>query len=222
MVAKVQNKKQSKGRQHHGKGVVSEQVLDEAVAAKQAEIDDLKERLQKQGGKVRKITADSTASVKEYQERAQQAAQERDAAVKKVENLQESEKALHTELADLRESTKKELNAANQKQGQVIKELRDRIAELEARKGPIVEKLKQLREVFAAIAHSEWAGWMKYMFSVGKLTEDEDFVIEAKQHREWVRKRVLNYRDLTESERRFDQHSADKYIEAVRKFLVGE
>jgi len=125
MVAKVQNKKQSKGRQHHGKGVVSEQVLDEAVAAKQAE------------------------------------------------SLQESEKALHTELADLRASTKKELDEANQKQGRVVKELRDRIAELEARKGPIAEKLEQLREVFAAIAHSEWAGWMKYMFSVGKLTEDE-------------------------------------------------
>lgn len=189
-------------------------ALKEVDEARTREVEQLK-------ADAKKLQAEFGQSLSEYKKRVEEARTERDMKQKELERLQESEKVAHLELADLRDSTKNLKQELNEKHGAVVKELKDRVALLEGRAGPGAEALGVLKEVFAAIAHQEWSDWVNYMFSCGKMNEDEDFVIPKKQYEDWLRKRMLRYRDLTESEQRSDVISADKYVEALRQFVLN-
>jgi Fe-S cluster biosynthesis and repair protein YggX len=79
------------------------------------------------------------------------------------------------------------------------------------------EAAQDLREVFAAIAHDAWAGWMKYLFEKCHTADaaplcGKEVVIPAELVERWTRQLNTPYADLPENEKESDRKEADKYL----------
>ena len=72
--------------------------------------------------------------------------------------------------------------------------------------------MNDLRELLAALAHEQWAGWMKYLFD--KAIEDGDgrIVLPALLVSRWKRQMNTAYIDLPEGEKDSDRAEADKLL----------
>ncbi len=92
-----------------------------------------------------------------------------------------------------------------------------------------------VREELAELCHSQWSGWMKYLFSKcseieimhhflddeNKLrTREESYMIipEWGQKR-WKRQTELSYKELSEEEKNSDRFEADKFLQCIRQIL---
>ncbi|KKM99066.1 hypothetical protein LCGC14_1151620 [marine sediment metagenome] len=68
------------------------------------------------------------------------------------------------------------------------------------------------REMFAALAHEQWSGWMKYMFSKGMRMDGGQWVMPKQSLDRWTRQMNTAYDDLPEDEKESDRVEADKMM----------
>lgn len=71
------------------------------------------------------------------------------------------------------------------------------------------------RERIAAFAHSQWSGWMRYLFSRCIANGDGTVTIPVWAVQHWKRQMETSYMDLPEDEKESDRHQADKFLEMV-------
>ena len=74
-------------------------------------------------------------------------------------------------------------------------------------------------ERLADLAHTQWAGWMRYLFRFGVDNPDGTFTITADKVARWTRQACTDYGDLPENEKESDRVEARKVfalLEATR------
>lgn len=74
-----------------------------------------------------------------------------------------------------------------------------------------------MREDLAKLAHDQWSGWMKYLFSKGTFSDDGTFTIPKELVDRWVRQMHASYHELSEQERDSDRKEADKFLEVFEQ-----
>ena len=71
---------------------------------------------------------------------------------------------------------------------------------------------RSIREEVAAIQHSIWAHWMKYLFRVSIHNPDGSVTVPAEQAERWMQQVETAYQDLSEHEKDSDREQADKIL----------
>lgn len=69
-----------------------------------------------------------------------------------------------------------------------------------------------LREKLAALAHEQWSGWMRYMFSKAPVNEDGSWTMPAWAVERWQRQMQTPYSDLSEEEKASDRTEAGRVL----------
>ena len=69
-----------------------------------------------------------------------------------------------------------------------------------------------LREQLAALAHTQWSGWMKHLFHVSVYGADNTVIIDKYYVERWKRQAYAGYGELTESEKTSDRKEADRIL----------
>ncbi len=70
-------------------------------------------------------------------------------------------------------------------------------------------------EELAALAHEQWAGWMRYLFSHGEEGLDGTFTIPRDNVDRWQRQIRTDYTDLSEKEKESDRREARKVLQIL-------
>ncbi len=70
-----------------------------------------------------------------------------------------------------------------------------------------------MEEKVAELCHSQWAGWIGYMFSKGTLHNDGSLTLPSEFVKRWTRQQNTSYDDLSENEKISDRIEANKFIE---------
>jgi len=73
-----------------------------------------------------------------------------------------------------------------------------------------------MKEKIAELAHDQWSGWMKYLFSKNKKNKDGSFTIPKEFVDRWERQMNTSYEDLSEPEKDSDRKEADKFLKMLR------
>lgn len=68
------------------------------------------------------------------------------------------------------------------------------------------------REKLAELAHSQWSGWIGYMFSKGTLHADGTLTLPKWAVERWTRQMNTPYAELSEEEKTSDRIEADKFL----------
>jgi hypothetical protein len=76
--------------------------------------------------------------------------------------------------------------------------------------------VSDLREQLAALAHEQWSGWMRYMFSKAPLNADGSWTMPAWAVERWTRQLNTPYADLSGQEKASDRGEADKVLALIR------
>lgn len=79
------------------------------------------------------------------------------------------------------------------------------------------DDLDAFKEALADLAHEQWTGWMKYLFSKCVPYGDGSMRIPADLVGRWHRQTQTAYEDLSEKEKDSDRKEADKYLLLIRK-----
>lgn len=74
------------------------------------------------------------------------------------------------------------------------------------------EMIAEKREELAELAHSQWSGWMEYMFAWGRVEEHGCFIIPKELYERWSRQMTTPYSQLSEREKDSDRKEADRVI----------
>ena len=69
-----------------------------------------------------------------------------------------------------------------------------------------------MKERFAALAHEQWSGWMRYMFEKSGWCDDGTVTIPSWAVARWRRQMTTPYEALPEDEKDSDRKEADKMI----------
>ncbi|MDE2104848.1 MAG: hypothetical protein KGL39_46860 [Patescibacteria group bacterium] len=69
-----------------------------------------------------------------------------------------------------------------------------------------------LIERLSSLAHEQWSGWMRYLFSKCTTNEDGTMTIPKWAVERWTRQMNTPYGQLPESERESDRHEARRMI----------
>lgn len=72
-----------------------------------------------------------------------------------------------------------------------------------------------MREKLAELAHDQWSGWMKYLFSKGVFNDDETWTMPAEFVQRWTRQMNTPYPKLSETEQDSDREQADKFLAVI-------
>lgn len=73
-----------------------------------------------------------------------------------------------------------------------------------------------LRERLAELCHSQWSGWMRYMFSrMDWNIIQTGMVMHGDDAKRWKRQMETTYAELSESEKNSDRTEADKFIALI-------
>jgi hypothetical protein len=77
---------------------------------------------------------------------------------------------------------------------------------------------QEIREALAAVAHSQWSGWMRYMFEkcVPVPGKDGGLYIPKEFVERWTRQMQTPYDDLPENEKESDRTEADMVLAVLR------
>ena len=76
----------------------------------------------------------------------------------------------------------------------------------------------KLREELAALAHEQWSGWMKYLFSkCGPGISPGTAVIPKWGVDRWLRQMDTPYSSLSDSEKESERKEADRVLEIIQK-----
>jgi hypothetical protein len=83
-----------------------------------------------------------------------------------------------------------------------------------------------LREALADLAHEQWSGWMKYLFSKGYFRNMEldgttqcVWIMPSAFRERWERQMNTDYEQLPEEEKDSDRAEADRVIKVVREHV---
>jgi len=76
----------------------------------------------------------------------------------------------------------------------------------------------KLRENLAKLAHEQWAGWMKYLFSKSVENPDGTVTIPKWAVERWQTQIKTDYSNLSRSEQESDRTEADKFIKVIESF----
>ena len=79
--------------------------------------------------------------------------------------------------------------------------------------------MSDLKEELACLAHTQWAGWMRYLFKLSNNKLDGSVIIPAKLVERWRRQICTPYNELSEPEKDSDRKEADKFIEIFEHFI---
>jgi len=82
------------------------------------------------------------------------------------------------------------------------------------------EKIEELREKLAELAHSQWSGWMDYLFSKSVSKAGGTCMIPAWAVKRWHRQMKTPYSELSEEEKDSDRKEADDVLEMFRQHLL--
>ncbi len=74
-----------------------------------------------------------------------------------------------------------------------------------------------MREQLAQLAHSQWSGWMEYLFSKGTFNDDGTWTMPAWAVERWKRQMTTEYADLSEPEKESDRTEADKFLAVIEE-----
>lgn len=85
-----------------------------------------------------------------------------------------------------------------------------------------LRKRRRLIEKTAALAHTQWSGWMVYMFRISERRPDGTIVIPKGSVERWTRQMNTSYSDLPESEKESDRREAEEYMKVFRKYWINE
>lgn len=72
------------------------------------------------------------------------------------------------------------------------------------------------REELAELAHSQWSGWMEYLFSKGVKNEDGTWTMPKWAVDRWELQMKTPYFELSHDEKESDRKEADKFIKALQ------
>lgn len=72
-----------------------------------------------------------------------------------------------------------------------------------------------LREKLAKLAHDQWSGWMKYLFSKGVFNSDGTWTMPLWAVERWQRQMKTPYSELSETEKESDRAEADKFLRVI-------
>ena len=75
----------------------------------------------------------------------------------------------------------------------------------------------KLREALAEVSHEIWAHWMRYLFSVCDMDDQQNMVIPLYNAMRWDKQIVADYADLTEREKDSDREQADKILVVLKR-----
>lgn len=76
--------------------------------------------------------------------------------------------------------------------------------------------MNDLQEQLAALAHEQWAGWMRYLFENSIEGDDGCVEIPASFVARWKRQMNTPYVDLPENEKESDRAEADKMLHVIQ------
>jgi hypothetical protein len=101
---------------------------------------------------------------------------------------------------------------------------------------PLLGDVAEVDEEFATFTHSQWSGWMKYLFSkcsdeeietvssageTVKITKTGCMIIPKWAVDRWKRQMNTEYKDLPEEEKKTDLEEATKMIQMVLRRFVS-
>ncbi len=69
-----------------------------------------------------------------------------------------------------------------------------------------------VREKLAELAHAQWSGWMKYLFSKGTFNPDGTWTMPKWAVDRWQGQMNMPYSELPESEKNSDREEADRVL----------
>ena len=72
-----------------------------------------------------------------------------------------------------------------------------------------------MKERLAELCHSQWSGWVRYMFSKGVFNENGSWTMPVEFVQRWQRQMNTPYAELSDSEQNSDRTEADKFIKLV-------
>ena len=76
--------------------------------------------------------------------------------------------------------------------------------------------MKEIKEDLAELCHTQWSGWMKYLFSKSTMKDGECIIPRWATDR-WLRQSATDYHNLTNDEKESDRKEADKFIVLFEK-----
>ena len=80
--------------------------------------------------------------------------------------------------------------------------------------------MSELREKLADLCHSQWSGWMEYLFSKCVRVDGKAYLcLPTWAEERWKHQAATNYKDLTEKEQDSDRTEADKFLAILEKEL---
>ena len=75
-----------------------------------------------------------------------------------------------------------------------------------------------IREQVAELAHQQWSGWMKYLFSKGEFTIDGTWIMPEWAVQRWGKQLVTSYQELSAIEKESDRKEADKFLAVFKVY----
>lgn len=76
------------------------------------------------------------------------------------------------------------------------------------------------REQLAALAHKQWAGWMRYMFTRGDHRSNGDWLVPWEWVQRWQRQMNTPYEHLSSGEQESDRKEADRVLALVEDLVI--
>ena len=70
-------------------------------------------------------------------------------------------------------------------------------------------------ELLAEFAHNQWSGWMKYLFSKGKMNIDGTWTMPKWAVQRWQKQMNTKYADLSEQEKQSDRKEAKQMLAMI-------
>lgn len=75
-----------------------------------------------------------------------------------------------------------------------------------------------LRERLAELCHSQWAGWMKYLFDRSTfLFKGGSYILGGMDVKRWQRQMRTEYKDLSEKVKDSDRREADRILKLLKE-----
>jgi hypothetical protein len=79
-----------------------------------------------------------------------------------------------------------------------------------------------MREELAALAHDQWAGWMRYLFDLSRDNPDGTITVPSKLVERWRRQMATPYAQLPPNEQDSDRVEANRVLAVLSTYVKLE